>query len=168
MTVTLFAQPYDISAQGFYFETLDDCQAKAHALRNAHGDPVEEYELQFIDGEQIDCELAKAIGLNQANLAQYLGAIKTWDDHQKTAVIIAVGEGGYDFEPDCDPDSFDVSIYHVWNFTELAEQFVEEGLFGSIGDLPHQYIDFEAIGRDLAVDYCETRVAGETLIYRLG
>ena len=59
----LHAQPYDISANGFYFETAEEYAAKANALRNDYGDPVEEFEIQFIDGEGIDCDLAKAIDL---------------------------------------------------------------------------------------------------------
>ena len=57
---TLFAQPYDISACGFYFETADEFTAKAIAATNDYGDPVEEFEIQFIDGADIDCELARA------------------------------------------------------------------------------------------------------------
>ncbi|MEP3296768.1 MAG: hypothetical protein ABJO27_09875 [Pseudoruegeria sp.] len=63
----LHAQPYDLSAAGFCFQTAEEYAEKANALRNDYGAPVEEFEIQFIDGEHIDCELAQAIGLNQAN-----------------------------------------------------------------------------------------------------
>ena len=66
---TLHARAYDISATGFYFETAQHYNEKAAALKNDYGDPVEEFEIQFIDGENIDCELAKAWGLNQINLS---------------------------------------------------------------------------------------------------
>ncbi len=48
---TLFAQPYDTSAQGFYFDSADAYDARTTLLRNASGQPVEEFEIQFIDGE---------------------------------------------------------------------------------------------------------------------
>ena len=67
----LFAQPYDLAATGFYFETAEEYHAKVKALRNEYGDPVEEFEIQFIDGENIDYDLAKSIGLNQSNFARY-------------------------------------------------------------------------------------------------
>lgn len=35
----LFAQPYDISATGFYFETAAEYEAKTKKLRNAYGHP---------------------------------------------------------------------------------------------------------------------------------
>jgi hypothetical protein len=41
----LFAQPYDISATGFYFETEEEFTSKASALRNGYGDQVEEFEI---------------------------------------------------------------------------------------------------------------------------
>jgi antirestriction protein len=49
---------------------------------------------------------------------------------------------------------------------ELAEQFVEDGLFGNIPEHLTNYIDMSAIAYDLAMDYTETEVAGERLIYR--
>lgn len=49
---------------------------------------------------------------------------------------------------------------------ELAEQFVDEGLFGDIPSILASYIDYDAIARDLAMDYKATEIAGERLIYR--
>ncbi|MCB1563899.1 MAG: antirestriction protein ArdA, partial [Alphaproteobacteria bacterium] len=69
---TLFAQPYDISANGFYFETEEEYNERASKLLNSYGWPVEEFEIQFIDGESIDCELFRALGIHQGNFAAYL------------------------------------------------------------------------------------------------
>lgn len=49
---------------------------------------------------------------------------------------------------------------------ELAHQFVDEGLFGDIPEHLANYIDMDAIAYDLSMDYTETEVAGERLIYR--
>lgn len=164
---TLHAQPYDISANGFYFEDLEGYKTKAAANKNDYDDPVEEYEIQFIDGDHIDCDLAKAWGINQANIRGYFEACEGWDDNEKTVFIIAVGEVGCCFDPETvSPSDFDVDIYHVDSMKELAEQFVEEGLFGNIPEHLANYIDMGAIAYDLAMDYTETEVAGERLIYR--
>ncbi|MFV0552106.1 MAG: antirestriction protein ArdA [Anaerorhabdus sp.] len=48
----------------------------------------------------------------------------------------------------------------------LAMRFVDDGLFGEIPEELRFYIDYEAIARDLAVDYSETEIAGTRLIYR--
>jgi len=168
MTITSHAQPYDLAAAGFYFENAEEFQSKSKALRNDYGEPVEEFEIQFIDGEDIDCQLAKAISVNQANLTQFFARVEEWDDHDKTKVIIAVGECGYRFEDNTQPDDFEIDIYYAESLKELAEQFVDEGLFGDIPDQFEAYIDYEAIARDLAVEYSETSIAGEGLIYRCG
>lgn len=163
----LFAQPYDISAQGFYFHTPEEYQEKSAKTRNDYGQPVEEYELQFIDGESIDAKLFEALGVNQCNFPQFLEACDAWDDQQKQKVILAVGECGYSFDlKSGDPDDFDVDIYELNSLRALAEQFVDEGLFGDIPERLQNYLDYDAIARDLGMDYSETTVAGKRLIYR--
>lgn len=164
----LHAQPYDISANGFYFETKEEYQAKAKALRNDYGDPVEEFEIQFIDGERIDCDLANAVGLNQENFARYFEIVDEWEEWEKRFIILAVGECGYHFDDDTSPSDFDIDVHDVDSMRELAEQFVEEGLYGDIPPNLEFYIDFAAIARDLAVDYSETMIAGSRVIYRCG
>ena len=47
----------------------------------------------------------------------------------------------------------DVEIYECNSFTELAEQFIDDGLFGEIPTNLVNYIDYESIGRDLSFDY---------------
>lgn len=165
MTITLFAQPYDISATGFYFTSAEDYDGKAKELTNADGDPVEEFEIQFIDGERIDCELAKAIGINQANFADFLECAEAWEDWQKINVIIATGELGYSFAPQDDPDHYGIDVYGVSTMRELAEQFVDDGLFGEVPEQFQQYINYDAIARDLAVDFSEITIAGERYVY---
>lgn len=61
MTILLYAQPYDISAEGFYFRDTEEYAKKSEKLCNRYGDIVEEFEIQFIDGDLLDCELAKAM-----------------------------------------------------------------------------------------------------------
>ena len=39
-TTTLYAQPYDITAIGFYFSSAEQFHAKAAKLANDHGDPL--------------------------------------------------------------------------------------------------------------------------------
>ena len=166
MTITLHAQPYDTSAEGFYFETTDAFKAKVKTIKNAFGDLVEEFEIQFIDGDSLDCALAQAVGLNQANVADYLECTETWEDWQKIHVIIALNELGYDFDPQDDPDHYGIDLYGVRSMRELAEEFVADGVMGDIPEHLQFYIDYDAIARDLAIEYTEIEIAGEYLIYR--
>ena len=162
----LHAQPYDTSATGFYFGRASEFAMSAMSNRNTAGNPVEEYEIQFIDGDAIDAALAKAWGLNQANFAAFLEAAEEWSDDHKTRYIIAVGECGYSHEQVADdPEQVGMTIYELSNMRELAEQFVSEGLFGDIPERLQSYIDLDVIARDLSVDYSETEIAGTHLIF---
>ena len=167
MTLLFHAQPYDISAEGFYFRSLDEYDSQAKTLKNQHGDAVEEFEIQFIDGEAIDCDLAKAWGVNQANLAGFFDAIDVWSEDWKFRYIIAVGECGYSHDQVADdPEAIDLIIYQAETLRELAEHFVDEGLYGDIPERLQFYLDYDAIARDLGMDYAQTTIGGTALIYR--
>lgn len=169
MTLLFYAQPYDISAEGFYFRRFDEYSKQVAIAKNRYGDKVEEFEIQFIDGDQLDCELAKAWGLNQANIARFIEVSDEWDDEEKIRFILAVGESGYSFNSDTViPSDFDLDIYRVDSMRDLAIEFVEEGLFGDIPERLEFYIDYDAIARDLSIDYSEAIISGERLIYRCG
>jgi len=166
MTITLFAQPYDISATGFYFETAEDYDAHAAKTVNDYGQRVEEFEIQFIDGDALDAALAKAWSLHQGNFASFLEAAEEWDEDHKRRYIVAVGECGYDHDEVADdPNGPEVDIYYVDSLRDLAELFVDDGLYGPIPTAVQFYIDYDAMARDLAVDFSETEIAGERLAY---
>ena len=163
----LHAQPYSFDATGFYFNSAEDYAAKAAKNFDRFGQFVEEYEIQFIDGESIDCELARAWGLYQYNFADFLGQIDEWDDTQKIRFIIA-RECGAGFDPKTDDiDHLEIDIYEVGSLKDLAEQFVDDGLYGEIPHHLANYIDYEAIARDLAADYSMTDINGTTYAYRM-
>lgn len=161
---TLYAQPYDISANGFYFETAAQYYERATQVKNDCGQPVEEFEIQFIDGEKTDCALASAWGIHQGNFATYLEAVATWDTHRKQRYIIAVGECGYTHDQFSD-DAEIIDIYQIDSLKELATAYVDEGLYGDIPSAIAPYIDYDAIARDLGMELTEIEIAGERLIY---
>jgi len=166
---TLYANPYDREAAGFYFDSAEDYASKAAALRNSFGDRVEEFEIDLINGDGIDIALAKAWELNQCNFKAYFDVCGNWDEDDKRRFIIAVGECGYDFDSEnVKPADFEVDIYDCNSIRDLAERFVDEGLFGDIPSHLVNYIDYDAIARDLEMDYSETYINGQYLIYRCG
>lgn len=167
MSIILYAQPYNINAEGFYFRSAEEYAKLAASLTDRYGNAVEEFEIQMIEAEDIDCELAKAWDLSQCNFAAYLDAADKWSDDDKLTVIIAVGECGYDLDPkSIDPNDFDVQVFELHSMRDLAIEFVEDGVLGDIPKALQYYIDYDAFARDLAVDYSETVIAGKRLIYR--
>ena len=186
MTITLYAQPYNTDAEGFYFCNVEEYDKQSVACTDSFGNRIEEFEIQYIqaifseqicesdrqakrrrepDGEDIDCELAKAIGLNQANFSKFLDAVDDWETHEKLSIIIAVGECGYEFNLKSAPDDYDIDVYEVESLRQLAEQFVEEGLYGEIPERFQFYIDYDAIARDLSVEFSDITIAGDRYVY---
>ncbi len=165
----LFAQPFNIDAKGFSFDSEAEFAAKSTSHQDRFGQPVEEYEIQFIDGERLDAELASALPLNQTNVGIFYNLVERWEDHEKIRCIIANGECGYQFDPSRDDiDQLDIDIYEVDSLKELAERFVDEGLFGDVPEAFQYYIDYDAIARDLSADYTTTTINGEHIAYRCG
>ncbi len=49
----------------------------------------------------------------------------------------------------------DVDLYEDTSMKDLAEMFVDEGLYGTIPESLSYYLDYDAIARDLSFDYDE-------------
>ena len=164
---TLYAQPYDSTAEGFSFDTTEAFEAATAQAVNTYGQRVEEFEIQFIDGEAIDCALFGAWRPGQGDVGAFLEAVDDWDDDHKLRFIIAVEEIGYAAAALAEaPDAIEIDIYPVESLKELAIHFVDEGLFGPVPEPLQYYLDYEAIARDLAMDYAVTAIAGVRLVYR--
>jgi hypothetical protein len=163
------AQPYDRDASGFFFSDGEEYQAKMKQCRNRYGQPVEEFEIQFVDGDDMACQLFYALRINQATIIPFIEKVDEWTTDDKIRLFIAVDECGYSFDIETDqPDDFDVDIYEGTTLNDLAHQFVDEGLFGDIPDHLAHYIDYEAIARDLRADYSETYIGKTHCVYRCG
>jgi len=165
---TFYAQPYNASAEGFFFKTAEQFAEKSQGLTDPFGQPVEEFEIQFIDGGQLACELFEAWKPGQAEVGAFLDACENLSGEAFLTAIIAVRDLGYrPADVLDDPDTLPITLYRVDSLKELAAEFVDEGLFGDIPERLQSYLDFERIARDLSFDgYTETIVAGERLVYR--
>jgi hypothetical protein len=59
---TFYAQPYDISATGFYFDTTEQFDAKIRTIKNDYGQPVEEFEISLSTAKPSTPSLPKRLG----------------------------------------------------------------------------------------------------------
>jgi len=105
MTVTLYAQPYDVSANGFYFDDSKIFEKKIQNLKNDYREPVEEFEIQFIDGEALDAALFEALCIHQGTACQFLDMVPEWEEWEKINIIIAV-----DLPPRLGPSETGISM----------------------------------------------------------
>ncbi|WP_395175501.1 antirestriction protein ArdA [Roseibium alexandrii] len=158
------ATPYDISAVGFYFETVEEFAENSASHKTGHDGPVEEYEIQVIDGESHEVAICEALGINQGNIAEIVDYIESLDQWDVIKAEAAAALGILQLNTDLD----DIDVYEVDTLEELAEQFVDEGLFGDIPDNLTNYIDYAAIGRDLRFDYSIENLNGKNYAIRAG
>ena len=141
------ATPYDISATGFYFSDFEEYQGKAASHRNEYGDPVEEYEIQFIDGD--NCSLFLALGVNQANLERWFDEFEAMAEYDAIRVIYLANDLGYDMA-----DITQTRIDDVMLFEGTLREYVEDYITstGMLSDLPetlNYYFNYDAFARDL-------------------
>ena len=146
MTNIYHATPYDISASGFYFNSYEDYLAKLVSHTNDYGDPVEEFEIQFIDGDNY--RLFEAVGVNQANLKDWFEKFESLDgDDAIKAIYLAEGRG-YRLE-----DALDrLEDVHLFEGTaiEYAENHIEDNdLLSQIPENLRYYFDTETFARDM-------------------
>ena len=83
-------------------------------------------------------------------LASQMEALDDTELKQYEAMVNA----GYDHKEALESYS-DVEIYEDTTMQELAEQFVDDGLFGEINESIKYHIDYSSIARDLSMDYTE-------------
>lgn len=164
---TYHATPYDLSATGFYFEDYEDFRTKAAKHRNSYGEPVEEYEIQFIDGENY--ELFDAIGINQANLELWFDKFEDLDGNDLIAAIYLARDIGYKADELLD------HAQDIYIFEGTAEEYAQEYLddTGLLNEIPENlrfYFDVKAFARDLVLggDICEARIQNTNFIIQEG
>lgn len=165
----LFAQPRDAALKGFYFDSAESFERQTESLRSRFDDMAEEFDIAFIEGDEIDGALFDALGIHQGNLNWFFRAANTWSDDEKIRVIIACGECGDPFNGNSSPDDYDVDLYwNVSSLTELAAQFIEEGWLGETMKNFRHYLNMDAIAKDLRKSYSETEIAGRRYVYHYG
>ena len=156
---TLYANPYDLEARGFYFNDLADYQSKMKANVNSFGMPVEEYSFEFIDGSDAEYELYELISSGDfINLTSYFNAIDTVDDDQLPALVYLMDNMGLDFDSAMD------NVEDVYVYEGDAKDYVDReyipAVMHDLSRLHPSLIDFKALGKDYSINELEIRDLG--------
>jgi hypothetical protein len=154
-----FAQPYSICAEGFYFSDLEDYRAKAASLKDEYGMPVEEFEIQYIDGD--DADLFSAVGVTQASLDDWFELLVYLEGNEDGKIIAChLASEGYTMEElfSCRDD---YSLYHG-TAADYAEELVSE-CYTLPGNLAF-YIDYERMGRDMMLESSIAEIKHDLLL----
>jgi len=148
MTYEYHATPYDISASGFYFTDYDDYQQKAATHVNAYGQPVEEYEIQFIDGD--NPELFKALSVDQTTLETWFDDFERLEFEGAAKAIYLADDRGENI------NTIKGKLDDICLYPGTPEQFAEDhledtGLIDLIPENLRYYFDYELFARDLVM-----------------
>jgi Antirestriction protein (ArdA) len=157
MTI-LYAQPYNIDACGFQFSSVDEYATKQSALRDRFGAPVEEFSIEYLDGE--DSQLFEACRIHQANLATWFDDIESLDRQEKAQLFYLVDQGGYDLS-DALERYDDVALFDG-RLIDAATQLFDDCYLSEVPEAVRNYIDYDAFANDcrLGGDMCEFRFDG--------
>jgi hypothetical protein len=142
-----YANPYDSSARGFYFESPEAFDAGVRASR------VEEFEIDFIDGNETETALAKAVPPNQSEIEAWYNLLDEVDDNGVLLFqIVGFAACDHDLEGVSDFEANRRYIESVsideGSLDDLAVRFVEDDIITDLG----QYFDFDRFADDLEYD----------------
>lgn len=130
----------------------DDLQDEIKAVlrEGAYACEEDEHEEIFITDYECDyMDIGEYDSLDELNqIAEEMADLSEYDLKRYTAMR----DAGYEHETALNQYE-DVDLYENMSMLDLAYQFVDEGLFGEIPDHLQNYIDYDAIARDLSYDY---------------
>jgi hypothetical protein len=158
-----YANPYNIGANGFYFESNDEFLEKSEALRDDCGNAVEEFEINVIDGTQEELELVNAIGINQCNLREAIEYINTSDECEWPALFFLMDNNIVKSFEDA-KDKIDEVCITESSLLDAATELFDECYGYLIPDNIKYYIDYDKFARDceLGGDMVEFEFGGKT------
>lgn len=153
----LVATPYDISAPFWYFSSVEEFDEK-YAKRL----PVEEYEIDFIDGDDFELALFNAMKVNQATVHEYfekLDEIGDMREDELAALHFATDHLNLDLDDALDLVDRELRVTEG-DAKEHAEQYIDNmGGVGELGkDTLETYFDYEKFGRDIRDDIVNSRI----------
>jgi hypothetical protein len=148
MAISLYAQPHNIDATGFYFSDYEEYTEKQESCRDSFGNVVEEFEIHLIGGAG---DFAHIIKPDQCNLEEWFEQAEQFgglSDTEQTAFQWLVDDLNMDADEAFEKCS-DVCIFEGTR-EEYAQQFVDDcyDLDRTMGNLA-RYFDYDAFGRDL-------------------
>lgn len=151
---TLHATPYNLDAAGSYFESLEDYQTKAENHLDRYGNLVEEFEIQFINGD--DAELFNACGIIQSNLNTWFDDIECMSESDKLNLHYLIAVAGYTLEQSM--YKLDGPSIYDGNLLDAASELFDECYLPSVPDNIKYYIDYGKFARDCSLGVRYVRV----------
>jgi len=151
-----YAQPYSIDHQGFYFNDTESFQAGMDRLNSQN---CEEVEIQFIDGESYQAELAKMASIGQGDIHLWFEVLEEFNENEAQQISYLF-DLGYTIKDALDRYE-DVYLYQGTAKDYACETFEE---CYEIPEYLQYYIDYEAIARDMIINGDITEIGYHQII----
>jgi hypothetical protein len=153
-----YVNPHNIEAEGFYFDTFEELESLSAGWHDKRGMQVEEYSIEFIDGDDGDAELFEALKVNQNNIEEFIEFVEDSNDESKAAMFFLADNYSLSLK-ECLEKMDDVLLYPG----DAKEAGWE--LFFETFEVPEEisnYIDIDAFVNDCKCegDFVEFRFAG--------
>lgn len=139
-----YAQPYSVEHTGFYFSSIETFEAGMKKL-NKKG--CEEVEIQFIDGDDHLCDLAKVSNIHQGSVSQWFETLDDLDDTAVTQICFLLDCGSS--LNDALDHYKDVCLFHG-TVSDYACDLTNET--SEVPEFLVNYIDYDAIAHDMELN----------------
>jgi antirestriction protein len=131
-------------------EDYDSYEEFMEACRELHADEKDP-EFMFQDADNVP-----DWAWNESGVSKHLWGYLELDEEDRAKFNFLVEHRGEDVE-DAFGKIIDVIFYEGMSLAEVAEELVDEGIYGKVSESLKYYIDFEKLGNDLSYDdYYET------------
>jgi hypothetical protein len=143
--IQLYANPYDTSADGFYFDSPEDFDAKYEQHL-----PVEEYEIDFIEGTSEEASLFNVAKVNQANLHEWFDGMDQLKDYEMAAAYFLLDNGMVSSFSEA-VEKADQLSFSEGDVKAYAEQFIDDmgGPTALSKETLEQYFDYDSYAHDM-------------------
>lgn len=157
-----YSNPYNTSVDGFYFESFEEFEEKLSNLKDDFGIPVEEVEIEAIDGDLEEMELFEVAEVNPATIEDFIEFIETSDGKSWPAVYYLVSYRRLGLD-EAIRSARDYSIIKS-TLLDAASEMFDECYGYSIPEELRIYIDYEKFAADLEYggDMVEFEFGGKT------
>lgn len=142
-----YANPYNPDANGFYFETFEEFENQAENLIDSFGAPVEEFHLEFIDGEKYESELFEKAKINTANLEQFIEFMESVHPNEAAILSYLLSDLNMKFEEETIDMIDEVNLYEG-TLLDAASEMFDELYLHDVPEGLRNYIDYDSFAND--------------------
>lgn len=156
----LYANPYDTSASGFYFGSAEEFEEEFQKRL-----PVEEYEIDFIDGTSEEAAMFKVANISAANLDEWFDGMDRLEGYEMPAAYFLLSNGQVSSFSDAVEKAGELS-FSEGDVKAYAESYIDDmGGPAKLGkETLEMYFDYDAFARDMELngDVVEFEFGGTT------